>query len=49
MTASKGTKEYEEIMDRLKKTNYAHQVEEDSEEEDKREGENVNVLNDSDE
>ena len=32
ITASKGTSEYTDIMERLKKTNYAHQVEENNEE-----------------
>ena len=37
LEASKGTDAYTEIIDRLKKTNYAHQVE-DNEEEEKKEG-----------
>ncbi len=40
ITASKGTAEYTDIMERLKKTNYAHQVEEDNKEENKDEGGN---------
>ena len=37
LEATKGTDAYAEIIDRLKKTNYAHQVE-DNEEEEKKEG-----------
>ena len=47
ITATKGTPEYTEVMERLEKTNYAHQVEDD--EEDKEDGGNKNRLNDSDE
>ena len=35
LEASKGTDAYTEIIDRLKKTNYAHQVDENEEEEKK--------------
>ena len=35
LEATKGTEAYNEIIDRLKKTNYAHQVEENEEEEKK--------------